>query len=632
MRLKFEKLTKWIKKNLKNFGISLLLVFCFFLIIKNLEEEHGFDKILEHFMKHAWLEILVGIALYWLLERKIDNLNEVPSSTQRNIQNILEQFESTHGNIKILDITINSFLKNNSQKFKESIKKVLQGKSKSIQILLLHPDTYASEQRSKDLSRTTKSTLNDMKEGLGKLYQILSELEKELDPSEMKKIKVKLFKENPILIYTSWGKNANFGLLLYAEYDKVFNDTYGVKTTTPLFESFDRYFNNMWDNPRLIDLYDYLLISIKNDSNLKQIFWGGNSENHEFPRYITCKENLAELNSIANKGTEVKIEHDGLLNRGRIKIIDDKRDKHKFDYAKEQIKKTYGNKINDFNNPVYEIEYFYEKNQILLQDLYSVNKKIQKKGYAFVSHNHFDISLSDILNRSLDSIHYCYNNFLVDDNSIQDKYNRKKLYGVYKLSIINGVINVEKINENKYGSREFKTFNEVETEVKNDTEKERHIQKMQRFIISTIKNNMHYILGTEKVIVEKLTYTVYVHCIRTLVSKDEPKSETSIPNKNTEFKSPDFDYSVTHLVNKKGVFGGNNKLIIKTGDDNENKEEDSFLLETPLDTIYYKVENERNNTTQNIEHISESIHLQLNEPNSHKESFRDVLIMEIKKT
>lgn len=589
-----------------NKGFSILVFLTIFILIISLTLDNGG---LSKFVVEIRANLIASIIIYFLVERKINKLSDIPVDWDGKNDEIFEKFNETRSSIKILRISINDYMDND--KFRSAIAKAAK-RIKMIEILLLHPDTYAGEKHSVDLTKNTRHRLDDMKKGLGKLDNFLAGL-----GEERERIKVKLCRVDPMVLYTSWDSNAMFKLNNPINPE---DSSYMVETTTPLFSTFIKYFKSLWDNES-VDVKDYLYVTIDAtnhkdviESRINDFYWGGNSDKREFPRFITGKDNHQLLEKISKEKMPIIVLHDNQKNMGVLSLIDSSRDIDKYEFAKKQINKTYGGEKKELNNAKYEIDYFYEKRQVLLDNKNLLYKKIKNDGYAFVSHNYYDITISQRLLNSLGSIYYCFDNYTEKDNYDDSSYFfRKKLFGQFEVTFDNGITEVSLLRNNKYKDRQFRTLSElIENENLDETEKG-HLEKFKKFLISTVKDDFHYILGTEEYIKHNNTYLVYFHCICTEVTQNLKESES----KQSVYEDPPHEYQIIHLVKKENVFGGNERVL-----DQDDSEIDRFLLEKPLDSIFYKVDlNKRKVKTG-------SISLDLSQSGK-MNGYRDVLILEI---
>jgi len=616
------------------------------------------------FIRHFWIEIISGIILYILLEER---LSDVPHyAGPRDHKKLLRHIaNTTTTKIRIIDTSIYSLM-DALGGFKNEWKSYLQDKQNlTIQILLLHPDTYAAEQRGKDLSSKTRDYLIDMKLGLWKLYNFIEQIKAAIDESDdpQKEVNfcVKLFNTSPMMIYTSWGANLNFGLIHPNEMadDK---GTFNMRTGGALPNKFEEYFEDLWSKSpsKVVDLHEYLFLGISAEHASQKLsidlYWGGNDESRELPRYFTELDNDRNRDTLADLAfIIVKIYHDHTILLAQIKPINEVAERHKYYYAMLQIKKTYDVNMPDFGNRIYQINYFYE-NQIVFSGPNLIKEKLDENGYVFVPQKYYEVNR--FLLERYDALNKCYNTELHEDindkqcidwiKAIDRTYEanpRKRLLAVYQCDMKNGVIKTTLTSDNNYPYPFIFKYNEKEIfivperkyptlfELKQSkqgksTEVDEYLHKVESLIESIIAADLVNIIGQANYINHTGEYNVYVNLIRAPVSQMHP---AAYPTLQTERKTY-CDYRVIHLIKRDSVVGGVNHIVVKDKNDKE-KKTDSVMLEKPMDSVFFKKEIVRNKQTLKIEHNADDIHFSPEFDGEKKttDGSRDILVVEFAK-
>jgi phosphotransferase system IIB component len=578
------------------------------------------------FIEHSWIELFCGIVIYFLLEDKFQDINKIPQKVdKRDHAKILQEIsDNALKEVRILDTAIYSFTKE-YELFEDSMNKTLAREGMVVKILLLHPDTYAAEQRSKDLTVDTRTFLENMKTGLGQLHKFIDSLK----PDELKKFQIKLYKTTPMMIYTSWDEDARFALLHPNKLADE-SDNFIAVEQSPLIMSFKNYFDELWNykNGKTVALNQYLFVDIgyKDEVNelkwLTGLYWGGNTESFELPRYLADSnrhEHSTELMSISKKKCSIMIRHDDNISYGTIDLIDAEYDDYKKHYAKSQIKKTFGNKLDTLDYLIFEIRYVLDT-QISLINKKLVREKIDLKGYTFVSHNQYDVIFGHGVRKVFDSLMECFDKDIEEDiydakavaffkKTFPDLYRgkaRKRLMDVYQCDITDGVIDVKPLPYNTYpgkysvtfegkvykeNTRTFSTIRELSSKTNQELAKNRlddnlearkqRLDVLKKLFISTVRSDITYLLGPQDFITQNKSFTVYIHLIRTDVFSGGISSPS--PQSN-EFSN--FAYKSVHLVRRSNIVGGGNEITIKKGDEEIIK--DSLLLNDPLDSVFFK--------------------------------------------
>lgn len=407
---------------------------------------------------NTWPSFFISIIIYILLEDKIVRPNDIPVQRTRNAKQLLKLFgdeDQTNRCLWILDTSINTLYedeKNFEKNIKSAIKNVqpiFDAKNShdgGVRILLLHPDTYAAEQRSKDLSNSTRTFLHEMKDGLGKLYFFLEDYLHN-NPDHKNKIEVRLFKKTPFMIYARWNFFGSFGILLP---DKPAQEgTFDIHADLELGRSLNSNFISLWEDSETIQLNEYFLVNISLDGSPRfSCYWGGSTEDREFPKYLfspnsdstTFLDRVVKYNRgvrdtydseklPGNKYAKFKqfvIEHDRKFLKVTLKPYSLEKNEEtdsqldEFEYAVQQISKTIGAanvaKLNLRSCKIYELAYFHEKHRIRLDRMEDIQKRIARNGYVFVSHKHYDFQLDDKSMRYLTSLKNGFKYVIEDEN------------------------------------------------------------------------------------------------------------------------------------------------------------------------------------------------------------------------
>lgn len=609
------------------------------------------------FFEHSWIEIFSAVLIYVLLEARIKRLFDVPENVgPRDHQEILETFlkkEETHKHIRILDTSIYSYM-NFPDLFKKAMLEACRIKTMKVEILLLHPDTYAAEQRGNDLSNKTRDMLEKMKEGLGQLYKCVEEVRMQVVDAD---IRVRLFKATPIMIFTSWDNKANFGLLPPDDFADM-KATYLIDLRTDLGKRFTEYFQQIWDDKKnTIDLLEYLFVKLETDKALfKRLYWGGTSEDRERPRYISTSIKQSVIEELFSSQREMVLLHDGKRTIITLKSKLASEAANEYLFAKQQIENTFGNPVDAIDgNFIYELEYFYEKFKIRLSDINRVKNSIDKKGYCFISHKHYDINLDRDTQAFFQSFANCVDKFLTVDSyekrAIEElkkitnyKNNpRKRLFMEFKCNLNKG--NPELIansNSNVYSApffieyernfsetitkRNFPTAFKIIQELEQNTPANQDDIMSMNYLVesieSIIKADLMYLLGEDEFIDQVQKYNIYVHILQTEVGTN--MSEVAYPTPQG-FQKSSSTYQVIHLISRSNITGGVNKLRYKTK--NPEDKEDYLLLEASLDSVFFQNEFLLDGKKVDVEHQTTKIELKEGKNYGH----RDVLVIEFQK-
>ncbi len=660
-----------------------IFVFAINIVIAFLNEQHNavqpiFNRISEAlwhatviFFEHFWIEILSAILIYIILEARIKKLFDIPQKYERrNHGEILDNFSNkveTHESIRILDTSIHTYIADN-ELFKKSLLTALENKDFKIEILLLHPDTYAAEQRSKDLSNKTRDILEKMKLGLAALHKCVREIK---DKNPNANIQVKLFKSTPIMIFTSWDDKSNFGLLPSNDYADN-NPTFLVRLKTDLGDYFTKYFENIWadahsrDDLKTVPLDNYIYAKIDGI----QLYWGGVSEDREKPKYVSSFNRVDDLNDLFDGKVRVLLSHDLRKNLVTLKskLKGGKEQDSEYVFAKKQIEKTYGGPVKEIEgNPIYELEYNYDKFQIKLDNSDSIREKLIKNGYVFISHKHYDVQLSERTRDSFEALAFCMDHLtevdkfdlraIAEIKAIDPHYEsnpRKRLFACFSCHLKGGICTITDIPESEYrrpfylatetitsktiAKREFKTLNsileapELQKPVsKEDEYKRLAVSKVLNTIKTTIESDLIYSLGEEEFISnEEKNYYVVTHLIRVEVGQNENKEAIEKQTFTTTKTLPLSTFEAIHLIDRQNVTGGVSHIFFKKKgiiskeqwDDN-----DYLLLEKPLDTLIYKKNLHKKKDKIEIYHATTQIELRKGQ----QRGYRDVLVIEFHK-
>jgi hypothetical protein len=526
-----------------------------------------------------------------------------------------------------------------------------------IEILLLHPDTYAAEQRGRDLSSKTRNMLFLMKKGIGNLFKCIEEIKNQIQDAD---IKVKLFKATPIMIYTSWDYKANFGLLPSNDYADI-KDTFLIYLRTDLGLAFTTYFNELWGNEKNTTLLeDYLFLKISVETNLyDKIYWGGTNEDRETPRYISCSKNSLEI--IYEKKLPITIIHDKKNKRAILKSKLKSQEGNEYIFAQQQINNTHGRMIEEIDDhTIYELEYLYEKFQLKLNDINFVNSKLEEDIHCFVSHKQYDVNFNITVQTFVQNFVYCLDKFSNTDlaevkaieeirNKLADKdqeYSnnpRKRLFLNFNCSLQKGIIDVKPneqnctykapfsiqyLNERSTEVQErdfvtpFKLKKELEPNGENYKQDLHALTVLIKFIKSVIRADLLYLLGENKFSQTFQKYSVDVNLLRTEVGTKISGTASPTPQHYQYSKS---DYKVIHLIQRENITGGVNHL--KYDNPAINYKNDFLLLEKPLDSVFFKNKISFNNQYVTVLHHTTDIELKTGA----EKGKRDVLVIEFYK-
>jgi hypothetical protein len=608
------------------------------------------------FFYNSWIEIICALFIFYILDAKIKNVFVVPENAgRRNHEEILNTFcdsKEAHKKIRILDTSIHTYTESYDL-FKKSLITALQNPKLEIEILLLHPDTFAAEQRRKDLGREVDSVLLKMKSGFGKLYNCIQEINK---VEKNNRITVKLFKATPIMIYTAWDDKANFGLLPSSNLADN-NDTFLVYLRTDLGKRFTEYFDELWNNDeKTILLEDYLFLKIENGSAICDgIYWGGTMEDYETPKYIIFSNRHNLIEDIFTSKKKIIINHDGkrmiaeLVNKFVNQSVNE------YEFLIDRIKKTFGGELDIESikdNPIYEIGYFYEKFEIRLNEIDFIKNRLHRKGYTFVSHKQYDINLNKATEDFLQRFKYCMEYFLEVDqydlNAITEikkkhlefKCNpRKRLYAAAKCILKDGKTDVVFEKEishyvspfyfrykdgyfGKVEKRHFKNIFEKQSELENLNlqDEKKTMSLLIKYLESILMADLVYILGQEKFSLSDSVFEVYIHLIRTEVGKNSNLNDVAHPTPQGYQKSS-CQFQVTHLIARENITGGVNCIKL------DGIEPDSLLLQKPFDAAFFGNEFGEENKKTDIQHYTKPIGLSPGSP----KGYRDVLVFEFNK-
>ncbi|AYQ31187.1 2OG-Fe dioxygenase family protein [Runella sp. SP2] len=595
--------------------------------------------------ENGWVEIVCSIVIYWILEEKIRNISDIPIvADDDDYKKILDQFhKETISKITIVSETMEEFLNDekDERKFKEAIEEALK-KVKSIDILLQHPDTFVFEQREKSSSQAVKPIYDRLKKNIYFLSYLIGSV-----GNNKNKIKVKLYRTSARIVFTQWDSQAYFSL---PGSDK---KNYLVKTTTPLFETFEKYYKELNESASTMLIDDYLYLTIgeltsttntglTDTTKIENLYWGANLNNEDLPRFITFSSGGNQLDYFGRneKNLNIVIVHNKISNRGQIKKIDIENDRSKYDFAQKQIQKNYPyTNLDKVNNGIYEIGYFEEQNKIALRNKNEICKNLKKYSCIFVSYNQYDILLNKKIKDYLHSTSYCFDNCLDIDEydkkqiSTDSKKNepRKRLLSIYDLyfnpTFVLERTCIDKYFKNSYSDEKERNFTTLDTKIaQSNGEIKSHLENLDKLINYVIEDDFRSINFDKEYCQPDSKFTIYVHLIRSEVKNENPTFTTEEYDNNNNY-----DYQVTHLIDRKNIFGGHESIEVECKGERATTSY-PFLLENPMDTIFRRTKNV--DGVYNIKkHKFDSIRFDssITEKDSNNSGYRDVLVIEFKK-
>ena len=464
------------------------------------ETEGGLSGFYKVFWEHGWLEILSGLILYFLLEFRITKYGEVPTEDgKRDYTWMLESIEKSKTTIRILDNDFSSFfqdrrhleLKTEKEKRKvereerkaiNNLRKKIEGALKKlgdnekIQILLLHPNTLAAQQRHDDLQfynykdneQTNNGTYSfifggkkknlkeefdlfeNMNKGLQVLYDIIVEISKVpelIREDKLKKLEVKLFKTSYSFVFVSWDRFVNFSLI---SPDKLTDEeTFKTTQNTPLANYLNKNFQAIWDAKETVPLEEYKKLTLMrvngeklhNDPQL--LDWGPDSYDYNLPIFI-CIDN-DQITSDIKDGTSVQVKHDSkyllatllkipstsgtddlyqfakkqIANKNNLRIEDGKYIKEKYDGSLVANDKCFFD-----SKTIYKVKYSYQR-RIMLRDVDYVNRHLKTdKKYSYTPYTKYAVHLGLHLRKTLHALYDFYTEFY--DDFLPENYDYKK--------------------------------------------------------------------------------------------------------------------------------------------------------------------------------------------------------------
>lgn len=632
----------WKRINKTSLLISGILIV--FLLFVNYEHNgNDFSEIKKTFFEHGWIELASGILLYLLLEIKITDYGDVPSEDgNRDYNEILNGIKDSKSTVRVLDNDFSTFFEDESSKKKQKINEAnlikcfeacleKLGNRQKIEILLLHPNTPAAKQRYDDLQIHDFDFFERMNTGLQFLYDFQESLKDKRNSKGEKlsdKIEVKLFKTSYSIVFVSWADNINFSVLP----PKISTDFATFKTLlhTPLAKYFTDNFNAIWNQQnKTVSLEQYKGVTIKdlaNNTIIRSVPWGADSNNHDLPIFICISENSKAAFDDAIKGeneqkNKVQIIHDNEMQWAEIEEIQEKNEEHEtenlltiYGFAKDQIHKK--SKFPATKQFIYKIEYT-NRHKIVLQEDDYVEKYLNRRGYCYTPHTKYEIFLGLHMKRMLSAL---FDFYITKFEDFLDKENADKPYRrilaqyecivgnngevVIKNENVSSIFGERFVTENgtsyikRFSQINFKTLIEQkkveiqsipETTSKEKIESEIELYKeMNAFLKTTIDADISRILGQRNKLdkqgnfkKEEDKYKVVVHMIRAKVSLTE-----SVPNRSKIDGYPENRglYTVLHFVGKKNILGGIPGIYKKGA----TKPVKNYNLNSTLDSIYIK--------------------------------------------
>ncbi|WP_309641000.1 hypothetical protein [Flavobacterium sp.] len=405
--------------------------------------ETGLIGAFHMFFKHFWIEILSGIFLYILIEKKLDKYAGMPRNNgKRTYWQVAREMAESKRGIRILDNDINSYFigpieENKSIREIKILKeerldfynfrthldnavKTLDANEK-IQILLLHPNSHAAHQRNNDLALVKPANFDvfeSMREGLRRLNEIVTDFNDIQKYSEKyrDKIEVKLFKSTHSIVFASWDDNINFSVLPPSQIDSV--ETFSMAKNTPLSTYFQQHFDALWNEAVNLDDYLYVKLARLDASKriVKKIPWGSDSFNHDLPVFISGSafNDNDLLDEIRNDHT-FQLIHDGEIRFVKIEKIDYEKNKSLYRFAQSRIRKTteLSSDADDDTASMYKLKYVHE-HKISLRDGNHVNRQLGTKGYCFVPVGMYEIHIGQHVKDMLNILYKFY--FKYDEN------------------------------------------------------------------------------------------------------------------------------------------------------------------------------------------------------------------------
>lgn len=451
-------------------------------------DDYKLEKLNHIFWEHAWLELLSGLFIYFILEYKLHEYGEKPTEDGRRDYNwILDSIGKSKTTVRILDNDFSSFFQdrhaesdfNKEQKSIERLHETLSNtlvnlkSGEKIKILLLHPKTLAAQQRHDDLQEHYNGNLKEdfdlfknMNTGLQVLYNIILKIKQENKPVE--KVEVRLFKTSYSLLFVSWNEYINFSLLR----PDMLTDEKTFKTiqNTPLAGYLIDNFEAIWRNDDTVSLEHYKKVELKYESsqqllgkdNTPLLFdWGPDSYDYDLPVFVCVdRDNIGEF---FEDGDRVQVHHDNkytwariyeLKNRSGIvdagSDIEDTGICNIYDFAKSQIKsKNYIHDKRYFSNKkIYKLTYTYQR-RIMLQDVEYVRKRLKSTRYCFTPYTKYSVHLGLHMRKTLDSLYEFYTNYYNDYLKENKEYNGhpyKRILAQYRCSLEKNSSNISATN------------------------------------------------------------------------------------------------------------------------------------------------------------------------------------------
>ena len=605
------------------------------------------SEVVETLFAHGWLEIAVGVALFYLLEREIEKIGDVArnsKSKKRNYKDLMKKIAQSTGEVKILDNDFSRFFEegvNFELNLREYFKK--EGDRQELKILLLHPNTYAAKQRHEDLNsiQYNEITAGDldknerfnlfhkMNEGLYKLNLLIEKFKAEGVINEKNKIEVRLFKSTHSIVFVSYGKEMNFNIMPPFSFSD--NNPFDIQNTTDLATHFIKHFEELWQNTgKSIILNDYIKVCIQPADNgineCIEAYWAPDSYNHELPIFFTLADttnsetspisalNRISLESVANeegviktKYLDVKIFHDGKFQWAKVYRISHgtyhETNTNERTTLKELARRELKRKNTDISaDEIYAIEYNYI-HKISLRDTNYVYDHLidQQKEFCYVPHTMYEVSLGTHISETL----HCLYEFFKNESSFSDvttssalSYHRGKV-AKFSCDVKNNLIKV--LFENDWGQnpmgwpedkKETKTasnkLDKLEYYSEDDnSSKNRMLVGVYDFLKSTIEADMFRIIGTCEEGVSE-SFDVYALLIQTRVSEIEPNVliDPQLPNNYSRSEKKAL-YTVLHYAGGKNIAGGI-PSIFRENNDGVEETKGEYNLKTALDSIYVK--------------------------------------------
>lgn len=379
------------RKFVSKWSLVISIVFVLILIAINLLHNGNFESFLETFTDHAWIEIASGIFLYILLDIKFKTFGDVPvEDGERDYNYILDGISSSKMTVKIFDNDFASFFEdekyNVSNYLKDRVREAFYKcivnleSNQRIQILLLHPNTPAAQQRNEDLQDDNFDFYFTINEGLQFLQDFLDDLSKYVsiememlnDKSDLKKLtdskagnyrtaaaskialliknlesksererkinysiedvrkliqkkvfEVKLFKTSFSVIFVSWDDNMNFSIL--PPKGNSSKRTFRTLKFTQLANYFIDNFEEVWaQEDKTISLEQYKKVIVKdvNDNTIGEYLpWGNDSHDHNIPVFICFEKSIQHIVK-ESKSKLFKIIHDDEMRWAYISEIE----------------------------------------------------------------------------------------------------------------------------------------------------------------------------------------------------------------------------------------------------------------------------------------------------------------------